>query len=154
MRTRICNSADTKALAEIYRDAVLGLGSQGYTREQTQVWARYPDDLEAFRRQLSLGLTLCAVVDDVPVAFGQLNPVNHIALLYCRPAHARRGLASRILQELEGAARSQQVGLLGVEASGVARPFFLKHGYHVVAEERPMRDGVAFLRFRMEKPLA
>ncbi len=34
-----------------------------------------------------------------------------------------------------------------------ARPFFERHGYRVVEEERPVRCGVEFLRFKMEKAL-
>lgn len=146
--------ADAEALIAIYRDAALVLGRQVYSEEQTRAWANYPEDLEEFRSLLSRGLTLCAVQDRQPVAFGQLHPGDHIAYLYCHSDHARRGLASSILARLEEQARSLGTVALRVEASGVARPLFERHGYHVVEEERPIRHGVEFVRYRMEKQLA
>lgn len=146
--------ADAEALAEVYRNAALNLGTQGYTPEQTRVWAMHPEDLEEFRAALSEGLTICAVVDDSPVAFGQIHPADHIAYLYCHSAHARRGYATGILAKLEEQAVAGRVSALRVEASCVAKPFFEKAGYHVVEEERPTRHGVEFLRYRMAKEVA
>jgi putative acetyltransferase len=146
--------SDAELLTEVYRDAARNLGLQGYTLEQTRVWAMHPENLEEFRATLSEGLTICAVVDDSPVAFGQLHPSDHIAYLYCRSGHARNGHASAILANLEEQARLNQVSRLRVEASCVARTFFERHGYRVVEEERPVRHGVEFLRFKMQKTLA
>jgi len=143
--------ADADALAEVYRDAVLVLGPHAYTEDQIRVWAMHPEDTEEFRHSLSAGVTLCALVDDEPVAFGQLNPVNHLAYLYCASNHARRGFASRILRKLEAHARAEGVATLELEASCVARPFFEHHGYRVVEDERVIRHGVEFLRFKMRK---
>jgi putative acetyltransferase len=145
--------ADADALAEVYRDAALNLGRAVYTEEQTSVWARHPEDLERFRAALAEGLTLCVEVDGAPVAFGQIHPPDHIAYLYCHSAHARRGHASMILARLEAHAASQGVAILRAEASRVARPFFERAGYRVVDEERPIRHGVQFVRYRMEKDL-
>jgi putative acetyltransferase len=153
VRIRHCQAADAEALAAIYRDAACNLGRQGYTEEQTAVWARHPDDLERFRATLGEGLTLCAEVDQAPVAFGQLHPPDHIAYLYCHSAHARRGYAAGILARLEDHAASRGVATLRVEASRVARPFFERAGYCVIAEERPVRHGVEFVRYRMAKQL-
>lgn len=145
--------ADAEALAEVYRNAASKLGTQGYTFEQTRVWAMHPEDLEEFRATLSEGLTICAVVDDSPVAFGQIYPPDHIAYLYCHSAHARRGYATAILAKLEEQAAGR-VSVLRVEASCVATPFFEKAGYHVVEEERPIRHDVEFLRYKMAKEVA
>ncbi len=145
---------DAEALADVYRDAARNLGTQAYTPEQTRVWALHPEDLEEFRATLSEGLTICAVVGDSPVAFGQIHPVDHVAYLYCHSAHARRGYATAILTKLEEQAEAGRVSVLRVEASCVAKPIFEKAGYHVVEEERPIRHGVEFLRYKMAKEVA
>lgn len=144
---------DAESLAAVYRDAARNLGRQRYTDAQTSVWALHPEDLEQFRVALSAGQTICAVVGGSPVAFGQLHPADHIAYLYCHSAHARRGYASAILAALEARAAADRIPLLQVEASGVARPFFERFGYQVIEEERPVRHGLEFLRFKMKKEL-
>ena len=153
MRLRNYIPTDADVLVEVYRDAARTLGRQAYTEEQTRVWAMHPEDIRQFRETLSEGLTVCAVVDGSPVAFGQINPADHIAYLYCRSSHARRGYATAILAELEKHAVSNRITAIHLEASLVARPFFEKAGYHVVAEEHVVRHGVGFLRFKMIKQL-
>lgn len=74
--------------------------------------------------------------------------------MYCHPDHARRGLGSAILSMLEAHAQSKGVTAVRVEASAVARPFFERFGFRVLEVERPVRHGVAFMRFKMEKELA
>jgi putative acetyltransferase len=153
MKLRNYRQTDAEPLANVYRDAARNLGLQEYTPEQTRVWAMHPEDLEEFRVALSEGVTICAIVGESPVAFGQVSPPDHIAYLYCHSEHARRGYASAILTALEQQAISNRVTALRVEASCVARPFFERHGYGVVEEERHVRCGVEFLRFKMEKAL-
>lgn len=153
MQIRTYRENDCDRLIEIYRAAALQLGRQAYTDEQVRAWAAYPEDSQEFRRTLLQGLTLCAMENDTPVAFGQLNPADHIAFLYCHPRFARRGFASALLQKLEAEARRQQVPRIRTEASAVSRPLFEKSGFRVTAEERPVRHGIEFLRYRMEKTL-
>lgn len=144
---------DSEALAKVYREAARVLGRQAYSEEATRVWALYPEDMEEFRATLAEGLTLCAVSDGFPIAFGQLNPDDHIAFLYCHPAHARRGHASAILGELEAHARSKEVATIRVEASGVAQPLFERFGYQIIKEEKSIRHDLQFLRYKMSKQL-
>lgn len=83
--------ADVESLARLYRDAVLGLGRGAYEPTRLAVWASFADDLNLFRERIEQGLTLVAELGQEIAAFGQLHPVDHIALLYTHPAHARQG---------------------------------------------------------------
>jgi putative acetyltransferase len=152
-KLRTCTPADAPALAAIYREAVLTLGLQAYTPQQTEVWAEHVADLDCFSAPLAGGITLCVEIDQQPVAFGQLHPVNHVAYLYCSSAHARCGSATAILNALEEHARAANVDRLHVEASRVARPCFERNGYQVLEEERVVRDAIEFVRYKMEKLL-
>jgi putative acetyltransferase len=143
--------SDAEALAGIYRDAVRGIGSQAYTQEQVAAWALYPDDMEEFRIRMSRGLTLVAEEEGREIAFGQLEPDDHLAFLYCSAANARRGIASAIYSALETRACAKGVPEIRTEASRISRPFFEKKGYTVFEVEQVVRSGVEFERFRMRK---
>jgi putative acetyltransferase len=91
--------------------------------------------------------------DGRAVAFGQLDPVDHIEFLYCRASHARRGIASRIHRDLEAVAHATGAASLRTEASRVSRAFFEASGYHVEVIERVERCGEILERFRMAKDL-
>lgn len=144
---------DAEALAGIYRDAVRGIGPGAYTPEQIAAWALYPDSMEEFRERMSRGLTLIAEADGRPVAFGQLDPDDHLAFLYCATAHCRRGIGSAIYRRLEAHAATKGVRELHTEASRISRPLFERHGYVVADIEHVVRFGVEFERFRMRKAL-
>lgn len=145
---------DVPILADVLRDSIRGLGAGFYTPGQIEAWARYPEDLEEFRDRLAGGITLVAEEEGNAVAFGQLDPFDHVEFLYCRTSHARRGIASRIHRDLEAVARATGTASLRTEASRVSRPFFEAAGYHVEEVEQVERCGEMLERFRMSKPLS
>jgi Sortase and related acyltransferases len=144
-------ASDAEGLAAVYRDAVRGIGPQAYTAEQVAAWALYPDDMDEFRVRMSRGLTLVAEVEGRVVAFGQLEPEDHLAFLYCSTDYARRGIGAEIYARL--GARERGVAAIHTEASRISRPFFAKHGYELIEVEHVVRFGVEFERFRMRKVL-
>lgn len=145
--------SDLPALAEIYCQAVRRIGPEAYAPNQVEIWAQYPDDAMAFGQQLEKGYTLLAVDGENAMAFGQLEPSDHLSLLYCHPDYARRGVASAIYHTLEARADALQVPILRTEASRISRHLFEKFGFTVIEVETVYRGGIAFERFQMEKQL-
>jgi len=145
------NLEDAESLAGVYRDAVRTLGPQAYTQQQVDAWALYPDDMGEFRGRLSRGLTLVAEEEGRVLAFGQLEPDDHLAFLYCAGRSCRKGIGSEIYHALEAHAFQKGVAQIHTEASRISRPFFAKHGYVLVEVERVVRFGIEFERFRMTK---
>jgi putative acetyltransferase len=142
---------DAEALAVVYRDAVRTVGPVAYTEEQVESWAKYPEDIEEFRARLSRGVTLIAEEDGSVVAFGQLEPDDHLAFLYCSGRFCRKGIGAEIYRALEAHALQKGVPAISTDASRISRPFFAKHGYSVVEVEHVVRSGIEFERFRMLK---
>lgn len=151
MSIREYQPSDAEILAAIYRDAVIGIGATAYNAKQIEVWSSFPEDLEEFRHLLGQGLTLVALDKGELVAFGQLNPLNHVAFLYTATRVARKGYATKIYQELEDYAITQNVQRLHTEASHISKHFFLKMGFSVVEMEIVDRKNTQFERFKMEK---
>lgn len=145
--------ADIETLARLYHDAVLNLGRGAYDKAQLAVWVSFADDLDLFRERIKQGLTLVVELGQEIAAFGQLHPVDHIALLYTHPAHARRGLARTIYTHLEDQARHQGAVEITTDASRISRPFFERMGFIVITTEQVERGGLRFERFRMIKQL-
>ena len=153
MELRRYQTSDVAALVAIYRDAVLGTGATAYSPQQVAAWATFPADLAAFGHQLAQGITLVALDEGQPVAFGQLHPVDHVAFLYTASRQGRRGYATAIYQQLEAAARQAGAPVLSTDASRLSKPFFLKMGFEVVGREEVERQGVLLERFGMHKVL-
>jgi putative acetyltransferase len=143
--------ADAVRLADVYRDAVRSVAPKLYTPEQVAAWASWPDDLAAFRDKIAAGTTLVAAEGGDILAFGQLEPDDHLSLLYCRGAHCRRGIATALCDSLEAIAWARGVTAIRTEASWISRPFFERRGYRLIEIENLLFGGVAFDRSRMSK---
>ena len=152
-RLRPYTGDDYAAVAEVYRDAVETLTRSVYNEEQVRMWASYPSDGNDFRERLARGGVIVAEAGGKIVAFGQLEPVDHVAFLYCKGAFARRGLASAIYAEMEGLAKLAGARELRTEASRISRGFFERQGFAVAEIEQSVRLGVSFERFKMRKAL-
>ncbi|MFB2839706.1 N-acetyltransferase family protein [Floridanema evergladense] len=153
MLIREYQPSDAESLVKIYRDAVIGIGATAYNAKQIEVWSSYPEDLEEFRHLLGQGLTIVGLDEEELVAFGQLNPLNHIAFIYTATRVARKGYATKIYQQLEDYAIAQNVERLHTEASHISKHFFLKMGFWVIEMEIVDRKNTQFERFKMEKTI-
>lgn len=147
---RIYCIEDMPQVKRVFKDAVLNIGTHAYDQEQVHAWAAFADD-SVFDDQLKEGITIVAEQQDEIVGFGQLHPLNHIALLYVDSHHANRRIGSELAKRLERHAEDSGMKALSVEASKIARPFFEKQGYAVLDKEVIDRNGVEFERFLMHK---
>ena len=87
------------------------------------------------------------------VAFIDLEPDGHIDRLFCAPEAAGRGIASRLYEALEAAARAQGIERLFTEASELARRFFEPKGFTVLHRQDKILRGVPIHNYRMAKTL-
>jgi adenylate kinase family enzyme/GNAT superfamily N-acetyltransferase len=149
---RPAEAADVPLLAEVYRAAVLARGGEGYAPEQVAVWAAFSDD-PSFGQRVLAGVTWIAESGGRPAAFAQLEPGDHLGLLYCHPQFFGTGAASAVLARATQEATRRGAAVLHLEASRVARPFFERRGFQVIEREVVERCGLAFERFRMARLL-
>ena len=149
-RIRAYRAVDAPALARIFRAAIHSTAAGIYRPEALAAWATAADEETAFGARLARGVTRVAErADRTPVAFGQLDPEDRIAMLYTDPDSGRHGWASAICDELEASARRAGTTCLYTEASRAARAFFEARGFESTGIERVERDGVVIERYRM-----
>ncbi len=74
-------------------------------------------------------------------------------MLYVHKDHQGRGVATALLAALEARAREAGLTRLTTNASRIAKPFFLRRGFTLLASQRVERRGVEIENFRMEKAL-
>ncbi|MBM5797227.1 MAG: GNAT family N-acetyltransferase [Cyanobacteria bacterium M_surface_7_m2_040] len=148
--------ADLPQLLRVYGEAVRSQCPGLYSPQQVQAWARHPLQHSAVAAAIERGW--CLVNPVLPsaaaiAAFGVLEPLDRLSLLYCEGRWSRQGRANALLAALEEHARSQGVPRLRTEASQLSRPLLLRRGWQIDAEETVLFAGVSFVRWRMAKPL-
>lgn len=153
MNIRSFVASDLAEAVRLFTDAVHVGAAYHYDAAQRSAWAPRPADLNHWQARFERLHTLVAERDGQLIGFISFESDGHIDLLFTSPASARQGVASALYQRVEAILYAQQVHELHTEASLVARPFFERQGFEVIAEEIVSRQGVDLIRFRMRKKL-
>lgn len=153
MLIREALESDIESLVAVFTAAVHALAGGAYTAEQCAAWAPISPDPDAWRNRLS-GLNVLLACEGEQVAgFIGYARSGHVDLLFTAPQFARHGVATALFDAACADIRRAGARCLSTGASLVARPFFERWGFVVVAEEVVQRQGVALRRFRMTRDL-
>ena len=143
MQIRTYIASDAPALAVIFNRAVSELASAHYPPEQIAAWLDGGMRAGETHVRCSDGrLVLVAAEDD-----------GHIGMLFVAPEHAGQGVASALYRHLEDEARQRGLTKLHVEASEMARPFFLRHGFALLHRRGFDLKGTPVHNYAMAKSL-
>jgi putative acetyltransferase len=152
MDVRPATRADCGALPDLHTAAVEAFGPDGYDDEQVREWAgadeRSPTDytVDAAGEHF-----IVAVRDGAVAGFGHLvADAGEVHAVYIHPDHARHGVGSALLAELEGYARGCGCETLALQSSLNAVGFYEWAGYERVGEGKSP-GGLAVVE--MEKEL-
>ena len=136
MYVRPATRADRAALPEVHMAAVEAFGPDGYSVEEVHEWAgtdeRSPTDyaVDAAGEHFTVAVRAGEVA-----GFGHLVlDVEEVHAVYVHPDHARRGVGSALLAELEGYARGRKLQKLALQSSLNAVGFYERAGYERVGE--------------------
>ena len=146
---------DAAGVADVFYRSVRQVALSDYTAEQVKAWIPERWDAEQEHRRSGDGRLVLVAADESGhvVAFIDLEPDGHIDRLFCAPEAAGRGIASRLYDAIETAARARGAGRLFTEASELARRFFERKGFAVLERQDMILRGVPIHNYRMAKTL-
>lgn len=143
------------ALADVFFRSVRQVALAHYTPAQVRAWVPEPRTAEWAHEEASDGrlVLVAANKNDRPVAYIDLEPNGHIDRVFCAPEAAGQGIASRLYDAVEPAARELGIRSLFTEASELAKRLFERKGFAVVERQDLMVRGVPIHNYRMVKAL-
>jgi putative acetyltransferase len=145
---------DTQALASIYFNTIHLINSQHYSKEQVDVWAPLKSlEGEGWLKKFLRTNPIIAVVDNEIVGFAELEPNGHIDCFFCHHNWIRRGVGSALMHKIHEDAQKQNITRIFSEVSITAKPFFEKHGFTTICEQKMVRNNVELINYKMEKLL-
>ena len=127
--------SDAEALYALRQGSILELAPSGMSLDQARAWAA-KGDLESMVRRLQDTEVWVAEIDGVLVAWIGLRD-DYLDALYVHPAHARRGIGTYLLEQVENLLRSRGVRAIRADASWNAEGFYLRHGYEPLGARPP-----------------
>ncbi|SDZ73868.1 GNAT family N-acetyltransferase [Rubrimonas cliftonensis] len=152
-RLRPYRAGDAAALCALYRRSVETLGPRAYTARQVAAWASLTPAAADFDGWMADGRArVVAEAGDAPLGFCDVERDGHIAMLYCAPEAAGRGVGGALCDAGVGYARGFGAGVVYTEASELARPVFAARGFAATARRQMTVAGVAIHNYAMERP--
>jgi len=148
LKIRKYKESDFDDLCEIFLRAVKETASADYSPHQIAAWAQI--DVSRWQDKLTDSTVQVAVIDDRPVGFITALE-RYIDLLFVSPEFTRQGIASALLTAL---VIQLPEGMLTVDASITAKPFFERHGFLVLQQQSVETRGVCFINFHMARKKA
>lgn len=131
MIIRPFHEGEQDALRAVFHASVHGLASANYTLEQIRAWAPEEYDKVIWAQRLRENQPFVAEVDCALAGFADLQPSGYIDQFFVAPRHARRGVASALMERLLESARERQIEVAFSNVSLTAEPFFAKYGFLV-----------------------
>ena len=146
---------DIPQMQELFRTTILEVNSRDYSREESEDWASCGDGPEHWRKLLSEN-NFFGIFDrqDLLIGFSSMNIGGHLHSRFVHKDRQHQGIGSLLLAEVEKMAREYGVAQIGAEASITARPFFEKHGYRTVKEQKAKAKRMYLTNYVMEKVLS
>ena len=82
-----------------------------------------------------------------------IGKTGYLDRLYVHPDYLRKGIASKLVEDLEAYAKKHDCHVINVTSSITSKPFFESKGYAVIEEQINERRGERLLRYLMEKKI-
>ena len=148
--------SDLEEIVDLFLDTVHEINRKDYSLAQLNAWAPYErrqEIIESWQKTLREHISYVARCEHKIVGFADLTLDGLINRIYVHKDYQNRGIAKKLLFELEEEA--YQLGLIHLDtmASTTAVPFFQHEGYDIVSEEIAIRNQIALQNFHMRKEL-
>ena len=153
MEFREYKNTDLHAVMDLFYVTVHEVYKNDYSEEQLDAIA--PKDANEYHWEKSLEKNHTIVVeeDDKLIAFGNIGKTGYLDRLYVHPDYLRKGIASKLVEELEEYAKKHGSHVINVTSSITSKAFFESKGYAVIEEQINERRGERLLRYLMEKKI-
>ncbi|MED9801540.1 MAG: GNAT family N-acetyltransferase [Prevotella sp.] len=143
---------DIPEMRKLFRTTVLTVNSKDYTKEEVEDWASCGDSVEHWKELLAKNDYIGALDGQGGiVGFSSMNAEGYLHSMFVHKDWQGKGVATLLLSEVKKIARRYGVHKISVEVSVTARPFFEKHGYKVVKEQKAKANRLYLTNYVMEK---
>ena len=153
MEFREYKDTDLHAVMDLFYVTVHEVNKNDYSEEQLDAIAPKAANEYHWEKSLENNHTIVVEEDDKLIAFGNIGKTGYLDRLYVHPDYLRKGIASKLVEELEEYAKKHGSHVINVTSSITSKPFFESKGYAVIEEQINERRGERLLRYLMEKKI-
>lgn len=123
-------------------------------KREVEDWASCGDSIEHWKEVLSVHNYVAALDQEGHIiGFSSMNTEGYLHSMFVHKDWQHKGVASMLLSEVEKMALGYGVHKISAEVSITARPFFEKHGYKMVKEQKAKANRLYLTNYVMKKEL-
>jgi len=145
--------SDLKEMQEMYIETIQWTCKNDYNPLQINAWISGLNDTERWLKVIHEQFVLLAFIENIIVGYGTLKNGNYIDFFCVHKDFQRQGIADKIFNQLELEAKKENSKNITANVSITAKPFFIKKGFIIKAEQKNIRLGVELINYKMEKEL-
>ena len=153
MEFREYKDTDLHAVMDLFYVTVHEVNKNDYTEDQLEAIAPKEANEYHWEKSLEKNHTIVVEQDEKLIAFGNIGKTGYLDRLYVHPDYLRKGIASKLVEELEEYAKKHGSHVINVTSSITSKAFFESKGYKVIEEQINERRGERLLRYLMEKKI-
>ena len=153
MEFREYKDTDLHAVMDLFYVTVHEVNKNDYTEDQLEAIAPKEANEYHWEKSLEKNHTIVVEQDGKLIAFGNIGKTGYLDRLYVHPDYLRKGIASKLVEELEEYAKKHGSHVINVTSSITSKAFFESKGYAVIEEQINERRGERLLRYLMEKKI-
>ncbi|MCB0633916.1 MAG: GNAT family N-acetyltransferase [Lewinella sp.] len=151
MTIRQATPSDYDAIAELFTNTILQVNIRDYSDEQVKVWSSRVKDRPRWLAKIRDQYFLLAEEGKTLLGMGSITPGGYLDILFVSHLHQGKGVARRLMEQLEHYARQQDLKQIRSDVSITARPFFEGMGFSLVRPQQVKIEGMIFDNFVMKK---
>lgn len=148
---RVAEQEDLEQIKQLYHDTVTSINSNDYNEEQIRVWSDVSGGSHNFSEKIIEQNFFVADLESKIIGFGSVTDEGYLDYMYVHKDYQRKGVAKKLLHEIEKTADELKVEKIYSHVSITARGFFEKHGYTRESDQNEKYRGVEFINSVMVK---
>lgn len=147
---------DIEAIVELFIDTVHEINQPDYTTQQLNIWAP-PQEKKKIAKEWKLTLrqhiSYTAKHKKTLIGFADLTLKGQLSHIYVHRNFIRKGVATKLLEKIEGEAYELGLSHITTIASITSIPFFKTHGYEIISEKNTLGSNIPTENVYMKKEL-
>ncbi len=153
MLIRSYQTRDAREVADLFTQSIHHIESNYYSSDEKTAWAPNPPNYQFWSARLGRTQPSLAMINQRIVGFIEIDNRGYVDCLYIHYQYQRMGIANQLLTYAITKAIKMDLKEIYVDASKVAKPFFLSQGFLLIKKNHVLKNGQRLVNYRMRKVL-
>lgn len=150
---RIATKNDILGILTLFEETIRTVNSKDYNQQEIDVWVSCSKNNKALLNTIKEQTFYVAVIENLIVGFSSITTKGYLDLMYVHKDYQRKGIASRLLKNIEAKSKEQINDEIYAHVSKTALPFFKKHEFEVSGIHKNTVQGITFYNTIMKKKI-